>query len=289
MQSRSGVVFVHGGVSGTKKDHHPMAEAVRAGMAAATALDAAEAAVVVLEDDPALNAAYGACLTRDGRIELDAGIADGATNRSGGTTNVQVKNPVVLARAVMEQTPHALLAGEGAAAFAGEIGLPPLDETTLEQRERYERARRDGRLGLDNYGAPEYVDTVGAVALDGRGRLAAASSTGGVFGKMPGRVGDAPVFGAGYYASTTIAVVGTGVGEEFLRSLACYRVAQRVELGDTPQVACERVIEELARRGAGTTAGLLAVDAEGRSGAAYRGASWAVEGPSGPIEAAPVT
>jgi L-asparaginase / beta-aspartyl-peptidase len=289
MQSKSGVVFVHGGVSGTKKDHHSMVEAVRAGLETGTALDSAEAAVVVLEDDPALNAAYGACLTRDGRIELDAGIADGATHRSAGTANVQVKNPIVLARAVMEQTPHVLLAGEGATAFANEIGLPPLEETTPQQRERYERARRDGRLDLDYYGAPDYVDTVGAVALDGRGRLAAASSTGGVFGKMPGRVGDAPVFGAGYYASSTIAVVGTGVGEEFLRSLACYRVAQRVQLGDSPQVACEHVIAELARRGASTTAGLLAVDVEGRSGAAYRGASWAVEGPSGPVEAARVT
>lgn len=288
MQTRSGLLLVHGGVSGTKKQHHRMDGAVGAGLAAGTALDGVQAAVVVLEDDSMLNAGYGAVLCRDGSLELDAGIADGSTHRCAGVANVRVKNPVVLARAVMDETPHALLTGTGAASFAQELRHPLLEETSQEQRERYERAQREGRLGSENYGAPEYVDTVGAVAVDERGRLAAASSTGGVFGKIPGRVGDAPVFGAGYYASAAVAVVGTGVGEEFLRSLACYRAAQQVELGDPPQVACERVVAELAQLGARTIAGLLAVDAEGREGAAYCGASWAVEGPSGPVEAAQV-
>jgi L-asparaginase / beta-aspartyl-peptidase len=285
---RQPIVLVHGGVSGTPKKRHPMETAVRAGAGADAALDAVAAAVVVLEDDPALNAGYGSCLSRTGTIELDAGIADGSAYRCAGVANVRVKNPVVLARAVMDRTPHSLMAGEGAGALAAELGLPLLDETTPEQRALFDKARREGRFELENYALPEHVDTVGAVALDTHDRLAAASSTGGVFGKMPGRVGDAPVFGAGYYASETIAVLGTGVGEEFLRNLACYRVAQQVELGESPQSACERVVTELGRRVPHATAGLLALDGEGRVGAAYRGASWSVEGPSGPVEAAPV-
>ena len=288
MQSRSAILFVHGGVAGTKKVHHPLEGAVRAGLAAQAALDAVQAAVVVLEDDPALNAGYGAVLCRDGSLELDAGIADGSSNRCAGTANVRVKNPIVLARAVMDKTPHVLLTGAGAAAYAHELGLPVLEATTAEQNQRYERARAEGKFGFDTYGAPEYVDTVGAVALDAEKHLAAASSTGGVFGKLPGRVGDAPVAGAGFYASPEVAVVGTGVGEEFLRSIACYRVAQLVELGRSPQTACEEVVAELAADGSRPTAGLLALDADGHVGAAFRGGSWSIEGPAGPIEATPV-
>jgi L-asparaginase / beta-aspartyl-peptidase len=285
MQSHGGTLFVHGGVSGAKKEHHSMAGAVRAGRAAGPPLEAVQAAVVVLEDDPALNAGYGSVLCRDGTLELDAGIADGPTNRCAGVANVRVKNPIVLARAVMEETPHSLLTGAGAASFAREKGIPPLKGTTPEQIERYERAQREGTLGFESYGAPEHVDTVGAVAVDGRGRPAAASSTGGVFGKLPGRVGDAPVFGAGYYASEHVAVVGTGVGEEFLKSLACYLAAREIERGESPQAACESVVDELVRNGARATAALLALDSEGRPGAAYSGASWSVEGPDGPGEA----
>ncbi len=284
MQIASQAVYVHGGVSGTSKERQSLEPAVRAGGATATALDAVQAAVVVLEDDPALNAGFGAVLSRGGAIELDAGIADGVTGKCAGVANVGTKNPVVLARVVLERTPHVLLAGAGAEALAAELGLARLNETTQVQRDRYERALEEGKLEIDDYGAPEFVDTVGAVAIDGRGGLAAASSTGGVFGKLPGRVGDAPVFGAGYYASGGAAVVGTGVGEEFLKDLACLRVAKQIEYGETPQAACENAIGGLARTGSGGTAGLLALDREGRVGAAFRGASWTVEGPDGGIE-----
>jgi L-asparaginase / beta-aspartyl-peptidase len=276
-------VYVHGGVAGTKKEPQALGDAVQAGASARSALDAVQAAVVVLEDDPTLNAGFGSVLSRAGTIELDAGIADGATGRCAGVANVRTRNPVALARAVLERTPHVLLAGEGADAFAKELGLPFLDETTRAQRERHERALEQGRLGFESYGAPEHVDTVGAVALDAEGRLAAASSTGGVFGKLPGRVGDAPVFGAGYYASEGVAVVGTGVGEEFLKTLACLRAARQIELGDSPQTACAKAILNIGTTGAGGAAGLLALDHRGRVGAAYRGASWTVEGPDGPM------
>jgi L-asparaginase / beta-aspartyl-peptidase len=279
-------VYVHGGVAGTTKEPQALGDAVQAGVTAASALDAVQAAVVVLESDPALNAGFGSVLSRVGTIELDAGIADGATGKCAGVANVRARNPVLLARAVLERTPHVLLAGQGADAFAKELGLAFLDDTTREQRSRHERALEQGRLGQETYGTPENVDTVGAVALDGENRLAAASSTGGVFGKLPGRVGDAPVFGAGYYASEGVAVVGTGVGEEFLKTLACLQAGRQIELGDSPQAACAKVILDMGTRGAGGPAGLLALDREGRVGAAYRGASWTVEGPDGPVAAA---
>jgi L-asparaginase / beta-aspartyl-peptidase len=276
-------VYVHGGVSGLEKATLPsLAHALTHALDAASAIDAVENAVVALEDDPALNAGFGSVLTIDGTVEMDAGIADGSTGACGAVANVTVANPVRLARRVMEETPHLLVAGAGAMALGSD--LPVLDDTTVDQRARWEAARAEGTLGTAHFGAPEHVDTVGAVALDASGRLAAASSTGGVFGKLPGRIGDAPVFGAGLYASRGVAVVGTGVGELFLETLACLRVGLLVDEGTHPQEACERVVEWTgARRLA--SAGLLAVDASGRVGAAFRGGSLAVEGAAGPIEA----
>ncbi|HEX2235081.1 MAG TPA: isoaspartyl peptidase/L-asparaginase, partial [Actinomycetota bacterium] len=145
----------------------------------------------------------------------------------------------------------------------------------------------EGRLDPDHFGRADEVETVGAVALDDAGRLAAASSTGGVRGKMPGRVGDSPVFGAGLYASGAAAAVGTGVGELFLEGLACFRVGRLIEEGADPQGACEEVIALLGGR-SGVAAGVLAIDAGGRVGAAFRGGSWAVEGPGGALAPVPV-
>lgn len=276
-------VFVHGGVSGLEKELPSLADSVKGALDSPTALDAVEAAVVALEDNPVLNAGYGSVLTIDGTVELDAGFADGATGNCGAVANVTVAHPVQLARRVMEQTPHVLLAGPGAMAIGAD--LPVLADTTPEQRRRWETAKQAGTLAPSRYGAPEHVDTVGAIALDADGLLAAASSTGGVFGKLPGRVGDAPIFGAGLYASETVAVVGTGVGELFLETLACLRVALLVEdEGAHPQDACERVIQWVGRRRS-VSAGLLALDRSGRVGAAFRGGSLAIEGPQGPVEA----
>ena len=275
-------VFVHGGVSGLVKDPPSLARSIAAARAVSSATDAVEEAVVVCEDDPLLNAGYGSVLTIDGTIEMDAGFADGSTGNCGAVANVTVTNPIRLARRVMERTPHVLLAGAGAMALGSDMSL--LHDTTPEQRRRWAAAKEAGTLAPSRYGAPEHVDTVGAVALDDDGRLAAGSSTGGVFGKLPGRVGDAPIFGAGVYASQTVAVVGTGVGELFLETLACLRVALLVEeQGAHPQEACERVITWVGRRRP-VSAGLLALDATGRVGAAFRGGSLAVEGLDGPLE-----
>ena len=252
-------------------------------MGSGSALEAVEASVRMMEDDPALNAGFGSVLNRAGALELDAGICDGATRSGAGVASVQVRHPVSLARKVLEQTPHVLLAGAGAMAVAGD--METLLDTSEEQRARWERARADNKLDLASFGDDEHVDTVGAVALDDMNNLAAASSTGGVFGKMPGRVGDSPVLGAGLYASRNAAVVGTGVGELFLRTMACLRTGLLIEQEMEPQTACETVIAFL-----GTVeplaAGLLAIDARGRIGAAFRGAVWSVYGPDGVIEPA---
>jgi beta-aspartyl-peptidase (threonine type) len=279
------LVVVHGGVADVAREQTlALGHAIPRALEAAHALDAVEAAVRALEDDPALNAGFGAVLTRTGTLELDAGIADGASGGWGGVANVTVRHPITLARRVLERTPHVLVAGRGAHELAEDMEM--LEDTTESQRRRWLRAREHGSLGPESYAAMGHVDTVGAVALDTDGGLAAGSSTGGVFGKMPGRIGDAPVFGAGIYASRAAAAVGTGVGERFLESLACLEVGRLVEAGEDPQHACERVIDELGTR-SDAAAGLLAVDAHGRVGAAYRGGSWAVEGPAGPVEATP--
>lgn len=277
------VVFVHGGVAGVVKPHRvPLAEGVARGAAQERALDAVEHAVVALEDDPDLNAGYGAVLNLEGRIELDAGISDGVTGRAGGVGNVTVRHPVSLARKVLEETPHVLITGAGAIALGDGMELT---QPAPEELARWKEARAEGRLDVDRFGDPVEVDTVGAVALAEGGALAAASSTGGVFGKMPGRMGDSAIFGAGHYASKAAAVVGTGVGEMFLEMLACARAGMLIEAGAHPQDACEAVVRLLAER-ASLPAGLLALDRSGRHGAAYRGGSWDVEGPQGPVEAA---
>jgi len=276
-------LYVHGGVSGVEKDVLPdLSEAVSAGLGAGDALDMVEASVRVLEDDPLLNAGYGAVLDLAGDVALDAGIADGSLGSFGAVAGVTVANPITLARRVLEWTPHNLLMGEGAMALRGELRDV---EIAPGRRMQWDEAKRAGKLDPSRYGSPEKVDTVGAVALDQNGRLASGSSTGGVFGKMPGRVGDSAVLGAGFYASDRAAVVGTGVGELFLETLACARTAALIETGFSPQDACEQVIDLVGTRGS-TSAGLLAIDGAGSVGCAYRGGSLAVYGPEGPIQPA---
>jgi len=194
---------------------------------------------------------------------------------------VSVRHPISLARRVMTSTPHVLMAGAGAMALGESMEI--LDGTTPSQIERYKRALDEGKLDRRHYGADEHVDTVGAVALDSNGHLAAGSSTGGVFGKLAGRVGDSAIFGAGTYASPQAAVVGTGVGELFLETLASARVARLIEDGAHPQAACERVLAYLGER-SDAPAGLLALGTNGEVGAAFRGGTWAVEGPKGPLD-----
>ena len=262
------LVLVHGGVSGLAKDEEvDLTYAAVLGAERAGAIDAVEAAVVALEDDERLNAGFGAVLNLEGDFELDAAITDGQS--SGAVAGVTVRHPVSLARRVMEETPHVLMAGAGAMALSD--GLEPLRSTTEAQRARWEQARASGSLTPDRYGSPEHVDTVGAVALDGAGILAAATSTGGVFGKLPGRIGDSPLLGAGLFVNQRAAVVGTGVGEIFIETLACYQAAALIAQGESPQDACDKVIERVGRHSP-LSAGLLALDVDGRTGCSFRGA-----------------
>jgi beta-aspartyl-peptidase (threonine type) len=277
------VVYVHGGVSGVRKRDLPsLRYAIDAAIDAGGGLDAVEHAVRALEDEKTLNAGWGSVVDLSGEPSLDAGITDGSTGRAGAVAGVTVRHPISLARRVMEQTPHVLLVGAGAMALGADLEL--LHGTTEEQFRRWLQAAQSGDLHPAAYGSPGHVDTVGAVALDDSGRLTAASSTGGVFGKMPGRVGDSPVFGAGFYASRAAAVVGTGVGELFLETLASLRCGELIEQGMDPHLACEETVGLLGQR-SDMAAGLLALDVRGRVGAVYRGGSWAVEGPEGPVRA----
>jgi beta-aspartyl-peptidase (threonine type) len=231
-----------------------------------SALDAVEAAVRCLEDDPTYNAGTGATLTADGEAELDASIMDGATLRAGAVAAVKdVKNPVTLARLVMDRSEHVFLAGAGASAFAREVGIPEHANAllvTTRQRERWERLRAAPA-------APAGHGTVGAVARDARGHLAAATSTGGTAMKRPGRVGDTPVIGAGTYADDVLAAVScTGHGESILRLTLARHAADLAGSGLAPMEAAREAVRRLAARvqGAG---GLILLARTGEPGFAH--------------------
>jgi len=218
-------------------------------------LDAVTAAVVALEDDPLFNAGRGAVYNAAGKHELDASIMDGATLRAGAVAAVsRIRNPVLAARAVMEKSPHVLLVGRGAEQFARQHGLPLVRNTYFNTQERREA------LGK---GLKRHHGTVGAVALDRRGNLAAATSTGGYTGKLPGRVGDTPLIGAGTYAdNSSCAVSGTGWGEAFIRIALAHEVSARMRHRDEGIVqASKAALKSLVRiKGDG---GLIALDRRG--------------------------
>jgi beta-aspartyl-peptidase (threonine type) len=237
------MLLVHGGAGVIRKDMDAeteratrvaLADALRRGhallAAGESAVDAVAAAVVALEDAPYFNAGKGAVFTHDGVNELDAAIMDGATLDAGAVCGVQhVRNPVLLARAVMKHSEHVMLAGAGAEAFARTqgIALVAADYFQTDKRRReLEDALRQSAAGeeVDHYG------TVGAVALDMHGHLAAATSTGGMTDKRWGRIGDSPVIGAGTYANSVCAMSGTGWGEFYLRTAAAHAVCARVQL-----------------------------------------------------------
>ncbi|CAN5144865.1 isoaspartyl peptidase/L-asparaginase [soil metagenome] len=216
------------------------------------AIDAVEAAVRVLEDDPHFNAGRGAVFTHEGRNELDAAIMDGADRAAGAVTGVvRTRNPVSLARAVMEKTPHVLLSREGADGFSLEQGLEQVDPAWFalpERRRQLEEMLANGSASFDvdlKYG------TVGAVARDSQGHVAAATSTGGLTGKRWGRIGDSPIIGAGTYADDRAgAVSATGAGEYFIRLGMAHEICARVRmLGETLAVAGRAVFAELDAMG----------------------------------------
>lgn len=237
-----------------------------------SALDVVTEAVRLLEECPLFNAGIGAVFTRDGTHELDACVMDGNTLNAGAVAGVRhLRNPILAARLVMEQSPHVLLIGEGAEKFAGAHGMESVAADLFSTPERYAQlcqAREAGETVLDHAGAPldeqQKFGTVGAVALDKAGNLAAATSTGGMTNKLPGRVGDSPLIGAGCYANNASAAVScTGTGEVFIRTLAAYDIAALMDYGGLSLFeACEAVVMEKLPA-LGGSGGLIAIDREG--------------------------
>lgn len=258
-----------------------LAEALEAGrrvlVADGTSVDAVVAAVKVMEDSPLFNAGKGAVFTHEGTNEMDASIMDGNGRRAGAVAGVTtVKNPVTAARAVMERSRHVMMAGKGAEQFAKEQGLEivaPKYFWTQERWDQLQKAKERDRLPLD-HDAPgktsalaedEKFGTVGAVALDKAGNLAAATSTGGLTNKRFGRVGDSPIVGAGTWAENeSVAVSATGTGEMFIRGVAAYDIAARVKYAKaTPQQAADAALAQV--KAIGGRGGVIVLDRAGNA------------------------
>src|SRR5205823_11815595 len=236
-----------------------------------SALDAVTAAVVAFEDDPLFNAGRGAVYTAAGTQEMDAAIMEGREHRAGAVAGIcGPKNPVLAARAVMEHSPHVLLIGEGALAFCHAQGLAFADRDYFHTEARWQALQRTldrKRRGVAEDTAEDDEarrhGTVGAVARDRAGNLAGATSTGGMTGKLPGRVGDSPIIGAGTYAdNASCAVSATGHGEFFIRFAAAHEIAARLRHRGQPLAeAASEVIAALG--GISGSGGLVAVDRDG--------------------------
>ncbi|WP_426663112.1 isoaspartyl peptidase/L-asparaginase family protein [Rhodanobacter aciditrophus] len=276
------VLVIHGGAGGVKRDLTPAKEkAIRAALtnalqsgyaelkAGKSAVDAVSAAIVVLEDDPNFNAGKGAVFTHDGRNELDAAIMDGDSRRAGAVAGVErIRNPILLARAVMEKTPYVMLSGHGAEAFAQSIGMPLVDPSYFRTEERWQQLQR--ALKEDAAGKPhadeetaKHFGTVGAVALDAQGHLAAGTSTGGMTDMRWGRIGDSPVIGAGTYANSDCAVSGTGWGEYYLRTVAAHAICMQVSEMRVPIKRAAAVVINQEIPALGGNGGAIALDAHG--------------------------
>jgi beta-aspartyl-peptidase (threonine type) len=245
-------------------------EAVDAGFAVleagGTSMDAVTRAVVLLEDNPLFNAGKGAVFTLDGRNELDASIMDGSTLKAGAVCGVtRIRNPVELARAVMEKSEQVMLAGTGAEEFAAAQGFSFVPQSYFHTPERWMQLERirSGDAGLSAL-TISHIGTVGAVAVDARGRLAAATSTGGMTGKRYQRIGDSPIIGAGTYADDrSCAVSATGHGEVFIRTVVAHDICSRMRFGGRSigEAVREVVLGELPALGG--EGGVIAIDARG--------------------------
>jgi beta-aspartyl-peptidase (threonine type) len=229
-----------------------------------SSLDAVVAAVCVLEDDALFNAGRGSVFTNAGTHEMDAAMMDGRTLRAGAVGGIRrVKNPILLARAVMEKSPHVMLAGEGAENFARELGLEAADQDYFYTEQRWQALERVRAARAESLSDADRHGTVGAVALDQSGNLAAATSTGGNTNKWPGRIGDTPVIGAGTYANNqTCAVSATGDGEFFIRAVTGHDLSALMEYGGFDLAkAAGAVIDKIGALGG--SGGLIAIDRDG--------------------------
>lgn len=273
-------IAIHGGAGGLpaaglsvaqERDYlRGLEDALGAGVAilsrGGASLDAVTAAVRALEDNPLFNAGRGAALTRDGSVELDASIMEGRGLRAGAVACVRhVRSPIELARRVMEKSRHVLLVGEGAEEFALEQELPLVPNSYFRTEERRQQLARALAGEQTSELSPDARGTVGAVALDSHGDLAAATSTGGMTLKRRGRVGDSPIIGAGTYAKNGVcAVSATGHGEYFLRAVAAFHICAAVESG---RLTLDAAVSEVLRQRIaplGGDGGIIAVGAEGQ-------------------------
>jgi len=269
-------LVIHGGAGAMRPkhgdaDHEQRArEGLRAALDAGgsilesgcSALDAVEAAVRVLEDDPCFNAGRGSVLTSEGCVELDAAIMDGRDRSAGAAAGLRTtRAPISLARRLMEQGPHVFLSGRGADEFAREAGIEQVDNSWFVTAER--QRQLDEIMAHGGFDAEVKYGTVGAVALDQQGHVAAATSTGGLTAKRWGRIGDSPLIGCGTYADDrSAAVSATGSGEYFIRAVAAHQLAERVRLGgETLQAALDGVLADIGDLGG--TGGLIAVSSTG--------------------------
>jgi beta-aspartyl-peptidase (threonine type) len=241
--------------------------------AGGSALDAIEAAVVILEDDPVFDAGYGSHLNLDGRVECDAIVMDGATLRAGAVATVQhVRNPVRLARKVLENCPHMMLVAEGAERFAHEQGIKlcaPEELITEAEREAWSKCKADKHAAAFHRGHEQ--GTVGAVAMDRDGRLFAATSTGGTCCKLPGRVGDSPLIGCGCYADKKAGAAScTGYGEAIMKIVMAKTATDslRDKAPGNAMEAARQAVQILAHR-TGATGGLILLDRDGNPGWAF--------------------
>lgn len=309
------ILLVHGGawaIPGSDVAAHEagVRNALQAGFAVlsagGSALNAVEAAVVILENDPTFDAGRGSFLTSDGRVQLDALLMDGGRMKAGGVACVEhIRNPILAARLVLEQSPHVYFVGAGAEAFAASHGMSLIDNSELvleRERDRLTAAQTRQAAGLadetfsghmhrDDKG-PETAartatelshDTVGAVALDVQGNLAAGTSTGGTLNKTPGRVGDSSLIGCGCYADNLSAAVSlTGWGEPIMKLVLGKWATDRVAAGSAPEFAAREAISYLFNR-LGGHGGIILLGPDGRFGIAHNtpAMAWGLATPAG--------
>jgi beta-aspartyl-peptidase (threonine type) len=285
--TRSPILLVHGGawdIPADQLEAHEQGvfDALQAGWRilerGGSAVDAIEAAVTSMEDDPAFDAGRGSFLTRDGRVQLDALIMDGATLRAGGVACVErIRNPIQAARLVLDKSHHVYFVAQGAEQFAASHGMSLIDNSELvldRERERLALAQKRELSGIPDAtftGSPsqEFHDTVGAIALDPQGRLAAATSTGGTLNKAPGRVGDSSLIGCGCYADNASAAVSlTGWGEPIMKLVLGKWATDRVLSGTSPEQVAPEAIAYLHRR-LGGHGGIILLGPDGRFGFAH--------------------